>query len=67
MTPQGPIADAEGDIAALVYSSGDRPDLVLCDFARRLTDSGRRVCGLVQLRDRASEKSRGRVLVLDSW
>ena len=67
MTTQGTIADAEGDIAALVYSSDDRPDLVLCDFARHVADSGRRVCGLVQLRDRASEESRSRVMVLDSW
>ena len=67
MTAQGKIADAEGDIAALVYSSDDRPDLVLCDFARHLANSGRRVCGLVQLRDRASEESPSRVMVLDSW
>jgi uncharacterized protein DUF2478 len=67
MSMQGRIADAEGDIAALVYSSADRPDLVLCDFARHLADSGRRVCGLVQLRDRASEEAPGRVMVLDSW
>jgi len=67
MTPQRTIADAEGDIAALVYSSDDRPDLVLCDFARHLADSGRRVCGLVQLPDHAREKSPGRVLVLDNW
>jgi Protein of unknown function (DUF2478) len=67
MIPRRTIADAEGDIAALVYSSDDRPDLVLCDFARHLADGGRRVNGLVQLRDHASEKSRGRVLVLDSW
>ena len=67
MTTQGTIADAEGDIAALVYSSDDRPDLVLCNFARHLADSGRRVCGLVQLRDHASRKAPGRVMVLDSW
>ena len=67
MTTQGTIADAEGDIAALVYSSEDRPDLVLCDFARHLADNGRRVCGLVQLRDRAGGESQSRVMVLDSW
>ena len=67
MTTQGKIADAEGDIAALVYSSDDRPDLVLCDFARHLANSERRVCGLVRLRDRASEESPSRVMVLDSW
>ena len=67
MTAQGKIADAEGDFAALVYSSDERPDLVLCDFARHLANSGRRVCGLVQLRDRASEEPPSRVMVLDSW
>jgi len=67
MTTQGTIADAEGDIAALVYLSDDRPDLVLCDFARHLARSGRRVCGLVQLRDRASGQAPSRVMVLDSW
>jgi len=51
MTPQGVIADAEGDIAALVYSSGDRPDLVLCAFAEHLASAGKRLCGLVQFRD----------------
>ena len=67
MTTQRKISDAEGDIAALVYSSDDRPDLVLCDFARHLADSGWRVCGLVQLRDHASGEAPGRVMVLDSW
>jgi len=67
MTTQGKIADAGGDIAALVYSNDDRPDLVLSDFARHLADSGHRMCGLIQLRDRASEESRSRVMVLDSW
>jgi Protein of unknown function (DUF2478) len=67
MATQGrTIADAEGDIAALVYASDGRPDLVLCDFARHLADSGRRVCGLVQLRDRASGEATGRVMVLES-
>ncbi len=32
-TQQGMITDADGDIAALVYGTGDRPDLVLLDFA----------------------------------
>ena len=67
MTTQRTIADAEGDIAALVYASDDRPDLVLCDFARHLAGSGRRVCGLVQLRDRVSGEAPGRVMVLDTW
>src|SRR5262249_42191375 len=67
MTTRGKIADAEGDIAALVYLRDDRPDLVLCDFARQLANRGRGVCGLVQLRDRASEESPSRVMVLDSW
>jgi hypothetical protein len=66
-TQEGTIVDAEGDIAALVYSSKDRPDLVLCDFARHLADSGWRVCGLVQLRDRTSGGVPGRVMVLDNW
>jgi hypothetical protein len=29
----GNIIDADADIAALVYSNYDRPDLVLCAFA----------------------------------
>ena len=33
MTQQGMIADADGDIAALFYATGDRPDQVLLDFA----------------------------------
>lgn len=61
------IADADGDIAALVYSSRDRPDLVLYAFARYLRDAGRRVCGLVQFRDRSRNRPPGRVMVLDSW
>jgi len=61
------IGDADGDIAALVYAGADRPDLVLCAFARRLTDAGRRVCGVVQLRDGSCGGSPGRVLVLDGW
>jgi predicted amino acid dehydrogenase len=61
------IADADGDIAALVYASGDRPDQVLYAFARHLTDGGRRVCGLVQLRDRSCDGSPCSVIVLDSW
>ena len=40
MSTQGTIADAEGDIAALVYASGDRPDLVLRDFAKHLAGAG---------------------------
>jgi Protein of unknown function (DUF2478) len=60
------ISDATGDIAALVYAPSDRPDLVLCAFARQLTEAGRRVCGLVQLRDEASAGATGRVMVLDS-
>jgi hypothetical protein len=61
------IGDATGDLAALVYSQSDRPDLVLCAFARHLADAGRRVCGLVQLRDEATGGTAGRVMVLDSW
>jgi nucleoside-triphosphatase THEP1 len=67
MTTQGTITDAEGDIAALVYESEDRPDQVLCAFARYLADGGRRVCGLVQLRDRSSDTSPCSVIVLDNW
>ena len=67
MSTQGTIVDADGDIAALVYSSGDRPDLVLCDFARRLADAGRRVCGLIQFRDCLFEGTHRRVMVLDGW
>jgi nucleoside-triphosphatase THEP1 len=65
MSTQGMIADAEGDIAALVYASGDRPDLVLRDFAKRLAGDGHRVCGLIQLRDRSIDATHGRVMVLD--
>jgi nucleoside-triphosphatase THEP1 len=65
MSMQGTIADADGDIAALVYTSGDRPDLVLRDFARRLADAGHRVCGLIQLRDQLLGSTHGRLLVLD--
>jgi nucleoside-triphosphatase THEP1 len=61
----GTIADAEGDIAALVYASEDRPDLVLRDFAKRLAGDGHRVCGLIQLRDRSIDATHGRVMVLD--
>src|SRR5262245_43806717 len=61
------IADANGDIAALVYASTDRPDLVLCAFAQRLNHAGYRVSVLVQLRERQSGGPGGRVLVLDSW
>jgi Protein of unknown function (DUF2478) len=65
-TQQGMITDADGDIAALVYATGDRPDLVLLDFARHVSDSGRRICGLIQFRDRPSDDTR-RVMVLDAW
>lgn len=61
------IADADGDIAALVYPVEDRPDLILCAFAGLLMDAGLRVCGLVQLRDPHREGSPGRVMVLDRW
>jgi nucleoside-triphosphatase THEP1 len=67
MRTQGMIGDAEGDIAALVYVTGDSPDLVLCDFARRLTDAGQRVCGLIQLRERTSAAAPRKVVVLDGW
>src|SRR5262249_45698518 len=66
MTTQGLIADADGDIAALVYSAGDRPDLVLCAFAEHLAATGKRLCGLVQFRDGLRDGSPGRVMVLDS-
>jgi len=65
LSAPGTIADAEGDIAALVYASGDRPDLVLRDFAKRLAGAGHRVCGLIQLRDRSTDATHGRVVVLD--
>ena len=67
MTTQGMIADADGDIAALVYRAGDRPDLVLCAFAEHLAAAGKRLCGLVQFRDGPRDGSPGRVMVLDSW
>jgi hypothetical protein len=67
MSTQGTIADADGDIAALVYSGGDRPDLVLCDFARRLADAGQRVCGLIQFRDCLLGEAPRKVMVLDGW
>jgi hypothetical protein len=67
MTAPAAITDADGDIAALVYSGRDRPDLVLCAFAEHLAASGRRLCGLVQFRDCLRDGSPGRVMVLDSW
>jgi hypothetical protein len=67
MATTGKIADADGDIAALVYASGDRPDQVLCGFARYLANGGRRICGLVQLRDPSPDESRCSVMVLDNW
>jgi len=67
MTTREIIVDAGGDIAALVYASQDRPDLVLCAFARHLADAGRRVCGLIQFRDHAADGSPCRLMVLDSW
>jgi hypothetical protein len=36
MTDLETIADADADIAALVYAGADRPDLVLCAFAATL-------------------------------
>ena len=67
MSVQRPINDADADIAALVYSRGDRPDLVLCDFARHLAGTGRRICGLVQFRDGSFDRAYRRVLILDDW
>ena len=67
MNTQGMITDADGDIAALVYSAGDRPDLVLMDFARHVADTGRKICGLIQFRDRPFDATRRRVIVLDGW
>ena len=67
MTNLETIADADADIAALVYTSGDRPDLVLCAFARHLAETGRRPCGLVQLRDRSGDQASRKVMVLEDW
>jgi hypothetical protein len=67
MSTQRQIADAGGDIAALVYTGRDRPDLVLCDFAKHLVESGQRVCGLIQIRDRPPGDARRKLMVLDSW
>jgi hypothetical protein len=67
MTGLETIADADADIAALVYASGDRPDVVLCVFARHLAETGRRPCGLVQLRDRSGDETSRKVMVLDDW
>jgi len=67
MTTRETIIDAGGDIAALVYADQDRPDLVLCAFARRLADAGRRVCGLIQFRDRPVDGSACRLMVLEGW
>jgi len=67
MSMREAIADADGDIAALVYANEDRPDLVLWAFARHLADTGRRPCGLVQLRNRARGGLHGRILVVDGW
>jgi len=67
MTVQEALADADGDIAALVYTKEDRPDLVLWSFARHLADAGRRPCGLIQFRDRSRGGSPGRVLIVENW
>jgi len=67
MTTPATITDADGDIAALVYSGRDRPDLVLSAFAEHLAARSRRLCGLVQFRDRLRDGSPGRVMVLDDW
>jgi nucleoside-triphosphatase THEP1 len=67
MTSLETIADAEADIAALVYSLRDRPDLVLCAFARHVTNAGQRPCGLVQLRVHFGDNTARRVVVLDDW
>src|SRR5262245_10306953 len=67
MTTRGTITDAGGDIAALVYESQDRPDLVLCAFARHLADVGQRLCGLIQFRDRPPDRSACRLMVLEGW
>jgi nucleoside-triphosphatase THEP1 len=64
---QKTLVDAEGDIAALVYGASDRPDLVLCSFARHLMDDGRKVCGLVQYQVRSPSGSVRKGLVLDGW
>ena len=61
------IDDAEADIAALVYGSDDRPDLVLQAFACEVAASGRRVCGLIQMRDHKADDIKRKVLVLDAW
>ena len=53
--------------SALVYRGTDSPDVVLCDFARQLADAGRKVCGLVQLRERTTEGAPRKVVVLDGW
>lgn len=60
------IGDTGGDIAAVVYSPGDRPDLVLYDFARDLADSGQRISGVIQFRD-CSVQTQRRVMILDEW
>jgi len=67
MTNLETIDDADADIAALVYARGDRPDLVLCAFARHPADTGRRPCGLVQLRDRSGDDASRKVMVLEDW
>ena len=67
MTVRETITDAGGDIAALVYTGEDRPDLVLCTFARHLADASRRVCGLIQFRDRPLDGSACRLMVLEGW
>ncbi|MDQ2079175.1 DUF2478 domain-containing protein [Xanthobacteraceae bacterium Astr-EGSB] len=58
------IADADGDIAALVYGAQDRPDLLLRDFAHGLRKDGYKLCGLVQFRGHDTD-GRRRLLVLD--
>src|SRR5262245_20496410 len=66
MVTRETISDADGDIAALVYGSQDRPDLVLGAFARHLADDGRRLCGLIQFRDRPRDGPLCRLMVLEN-
>jgi hypothetical protein len=61
------LDDADGDIAALVYGKDERPDVVMCYFARHLEAAKMRACGLVQLRDHTHTDRCRKLVMLDDW
>jgi hypothetical protein len=66
MNSRPQIKDADGEIAALVYSAADRPDLVLAEFATHTARSGKRIAGLIQFREHPVDGSSRKFLVLQS-